>query len=123
LILRIPFSATRVAVDDTRVRYAYRGHAVIPEELVLRRWKARSSTAAAQQRGEVFEGCRLHPHIWSTLSPCAESGLQLDANLTAGALRKAMESVRAKGVHTRPLPRTSTSRWCTSSGPRVCSRR
>jgi hypothetical protein len=103
LILRIPLTATRVSANDPRVRYAYRRGAVIPEELVLRRWKDRSSTDAARRQGEMFDGCRLHPHIWSTLSACADAGLPLDETLTAEGLREAMEGVRARGRHTGPI--------------------
>ncbi len=103
MILRISRTAHRVAADDVRVRYEWRGRAVIAEELVLRRWKDRSSTPAALQRGEVFDGCRLHPHIWSTLSACVDAGLRLDATLNAEMLRHAMEGVKARGVHTGPV--------------------
>lgn len=103
MILRVPLTAIRVDASDTRVRYDYRGRSVIPEELVLRRWRDRSSAAAARQHGEVFDGCRLHPQIWSTLSACTAAGLQLHAGLTAEALHEALEGVRASGVRTGPL--------------------
>ncbi len=91
-------------VDDTRVRYEYRGrHLVIPEDLVLRRWKDRSATDAARRSCEVFSGCRLHPHIWSTLTACVDAGLRLDATLTPEALRIAMESLKTRGVRTGPV--------------------
>lgn len=50
----------------------------------------------------MFDGCRLHPHIWSTLGACADAGLPLDETLTVGGLREAMEGVRARGRHTGP---------------------
>lgn len=103
MILRIPLNATRVAANHARVRYEYRRHAVIPEDLVLRRWRDRSLTDVAKRNSEVFDGCRLHPHIWFTLSACVEAGLPLDAALTAEALREAMEGVRARGRCTGPM--------------------
>jgi len=103
VILRISRTAHRVAADDRRVRYEWRGRSVIPEELVLRRWRARSSTPGALRRGEVFDGCRLHPHIWSTLSACVDGGLRLDVTLDAEMLGHAMEGVKARGVHIGPV--------------------
>ena len=103
MILRISRNATRVATNDLRVRYEYRGGEVIAEDLVLRRWRDRSLADAAKRQGEVFDGCRLQPHIWSTLSACVAAGLRLDADLSAETLRHAMEDVRARGVHTGPV--------------------
>ena len=103
MILRIPRTATRVSANERRVRYEYRGRAVIAEDLVLRRWRDRSLADAAKRQREVFDGCRLHPHIWSTLSACVAAGLRLDAKLSAETLRDAIEGVRARGVHTGPL--------------------
>lgn len=102
MILRIALSARRVASDDTRVRYSHGGNAVIPEELVLLRWRERTRTPAARSRREVFDGCRLPPHLWSALRACTEDGLRLDAALTAETLRAALDVVRVRGVRAAP---------------------
>jgi hypothetical protein len=103
VILRIALTATRVPADDHRVRYDYHGRAVIPEVLVLRRWKDRGKRPSALAKGEVFDGCRLHPQIWSTLQACVDAGLRLDKTLTPESLRSAMEKVKLQGIRTGPL--------------------
>ena len=77
--LRRTLSAWRVTSNDTRVRYDHGGRAVIPVELVLLRWRVPTCTPAAKSRGEVFDGCRLHPHLWSALRAGAADDLGFDA--------------------------------------------
>ena len=75
--LGISTTVTRAAdVPPPRIRYAFGDQRLIPEDLVLRRWRERSRNAWAQARGVKFDGCRLPPGTWRLLALWLREGLR-----------------------------------------------
>lgn len=84
--LRIKLTAKRCPPGaKLRVRYQHGNACLIPEELVLRRWKDRSKEASARATGLVYEGCRVPPGTWTLLQQWLREGLQ-EADVTNAEL-------------------------------------
>jgi hypothetical protein len=60
------------------VRYQHDDGALIPEQLVLRRWKDRSKEKSAIKSGISFDGIRLPPGTWRALQNWLENGLRIN---------------------------------------------
>lgn len=84
-----------------RVRYWHGEARLIPEQLVLRRWKERSNQVAAKTKGVRFDGCRLPPGTWSLLDAWLAGGLNLQEVTDATILQQYIAKSRAAGVKLR----------------------
>ena len=58
-----------------RVRYRHGAEQLIPEMIVLRRWRDRSKEPSATARGERMDGMRLPPGTWRLLRQWLDEGL------------------------------------------------
>jgi hypothetical protein len=94
--LRIPLSVVRISASSARgrVRYPHRNRQLIPEELVLRRWRDRSTEDSATARGVRFDGCRLPPGTWRLVHNWFQNGLSIDDVGDPAALAKHAERTR-----------------------------
>ena len=72
---------------------------VIPEELVLRRWRRKKTRS-----GVVFKGARLPPGTWQAVDYCLARGVGIDAT-TPAALRNALAQLDAERADRPPLGR------------------
>jgi hypothetical protein len=101
--LRIPLTVTRWSPSGRpdRVRYCYGTLALIPEELVLRRWRDRSREPSATARGVRFDGCRLPPGTWRLLRRWMEDGLSLEELTNQDVLSRHAERSRQAGLKLR----------------------
>ena len=100
--LRIKTTVRRCTADGRgRVRYWHGEARLIPEQLVLRRWKERSNQVAAKRNGVRFDGCRLPPGTWSLLDAWLADGLSLEEVTDATILRQYIAKSRAAGVKLR----------------------
>ncbi len=98
--LRIKLSVRRCdpSASGDRIRYQHGDARLIPEELVLRRWKDRSNEASAKTSGVRFDGCRLPPGTWTLLRKWLEQGLRQEDLVDPVALKQYAEKNRAEGV-------------------------
>jgi hypothetical protein len=97
--LRIQTSVVRsVSAQPGRVRYVHGAGALIPEELVLRRWKDRSKEDSARIQGIRFDGCRLPPGTWTLLKHWLDAGLQLTDVTDPEALQRCADDSRTAGL-------------------------
>jgi hypothetical protein len=100
--LRIPLSVRRyVPATAGRVRYQHGDARLIPEELVLRRWKDRSNEPSAKASGVRFDGCRLPSGTWTLLRNWFEAGLRREDVGDAAMLKQYAEMSRAARVTLR----------------------
>ena len=91
--LRISTHVTRcpdAATGKMRVRLGKK--CVTVEDLVLHRWRRRSTSASD---GERFDGCRLRPNTWRAVRLACDGGLSLTEPLTIEALAAAIAQVQA----------------------------
>lgn len=97
--LRIPLTVTRCAVSEPqgRVRYQSGDRCLIPEEIVLQRWKERSRTDPALASGTRFDGCRLPPGTWALLRAWMAEGLRSDEFARPAVLKEYAERNQAGG--------------------------
>jgi len=94
--LRIPLSVRRyVPATAGRVRYQHGDARLIPEELVLRRWKDRSNEPSAKASGVRFDGCRLPSGTWTLLRNWFEAGLRREDVGDAAVLKQYAQKRRA----------------------------
>jgi len=101
--LRIPLTVTRCspAGQSKRVRYQYGGQRLIPEMLVLRRWRDRSKENTAKANGIRFDGCRLPPGTWTLLNRWIADGLPLSEVTNTNLLKSHAERTRRLGLKLR----------------------
>jgi len=97
--LRIPLTVKRCARRDTagRVLYEHDEECLIPEQIVLRRWKARSKEDDARSAGIRFDGCRLPSGTWTLLRQWMEEGLPTGDLTKASVLNEHAERNRTLG--------------------------
>jgi hypothetical protein len=97
--LRIPLTVTRCPDRDRagRVRFDHEGDCLIPEEVVLRRWKERSREPDAIAAGVRFDGCRLPSGTWTLLRRWLDDGLLLEDVTDPAALHDRVERSRQSG--------------------------
>jgi hypothetical protein len=98
--LRIPLSVVRwkAPANDRRVRYQHGDRQLIPEEVVLQRWKERSKEQSALASGVRFDGCRLPPGTWGLLRSWFDAGLRRQDAVRADVLQQYADRSRAAGV-------------------------
>jgi len=87
--------------DRGRVRYVDEptGDMVIPEDLVLRRWRRKTTRERV-----AFKGARLPPGTWQAVLYCLARGIGIDAT-TAASLRLALEHLDETRTDTSRLGR------------------
>ena len=95
--LRIPLTVQRCpGAAKGKVRFCEAGKCLIAEQVVLRRWRARSQTARARGRGETFDGCRLPPNTWNLVLDCRHHGLSERDLVNPDALQAAIAAARVR---------------------------
>lgn len=101
--LRIPLSVKRCPTTgaSTRVRYQHGDQHLIPEAIVLRRWRDRSKEDSAKASGIRFDGCRLPPGTWTLLRRWLGDGLQVKDVTKPLALKEHAERSRRLGLKLR----------------------
>lgn len=75
------------------------GKWVIPEEIVLRRWRRKNTRS-----GVVFKGARLPPGTWQAVLSCLARGVGID-DTTAIALQRALDEMDGDRPDGPPLGR------------------
>ena len=100
--LRIMLSVRRCSpATRGRVRYQHGDARLIPEELVLRRWKDRSNEPSAKASGVRFDGCRLSPGTWTLLRQWLAQGLRQEDLTDPAVLKQYAEMSRVARVTLR----------------------
>ena len=98
--LRIKLSVVRVARSPDkagRVRYRQGNRALIPEAIVLRRWKDRSTEKPALDSGITFDGCRLPSGTRTLVKQRLADGLPWDGLSNPMVLARHAEKSRVMG--------------------------
>lgn len=101
--LRISLTVTRCPPSgkSKRVRYQHGDQRLIPEMIVLRRWRDRSKESSAKGKGIRFDGCRLPPGTWTLLRRWIADGLPLSDASNADSLKMYAERTRPLGLKLR----------------------